>query len=165
MRTAVIDSGMMNAADIIEIKKRLLQICVGDLRRQLDALNVAMAEAQADANEHKGAMESRYDTFKEESQALRDGFARQIQEIGDALGVLEQLTPGSASTIQLGAIIETTRGDYFVSTGLVDEEIEFRGRSYHPVSFASPLVSELRRARVGNTISFRGDVFKLLAVR
>jgi len=155
---------MKSGDDILAQKKALLGMCVAKLREKVAMLKTAMDEAQKDANEHKGAMESRYDTFKEEAQALRDGFARQIQETGEALAMLEQAEPHPSSIIQLGAIVVTSKGRYFISTGLLDSDIALDGHEYQLVSFASPLMKAMRQVRVGTDVTFGKEKFRLVEI-
>ena len=62
----------------VKIREILINTCKKELEKQLNELKKAMDDAQFEANQHIGAMESRYDSFKEEAQARVSGFARQI---------------------------------------------------------------------------------------
>jgi len=106
----------------------------------------AMDTAQAEANEHKGAMASRYDTFKEEAQALRDGHAKQCQELAEVLARIQQLQPSGCTRIGLGAVLITSGGNYFVSSGLVDGPLVVDGVEYECINPHAPL---LRRLQAG----------------
>ncbi len=61
----------------LKIKKQLVEFIIKDLDNKIHSYEDEMKKAQKEANSHIGAMESRYDTFKEEAQMLTDGFARQ----------------------------------------------------------------------------------------
>ena len=54
-------------AENLQIKKKLIEICKHELETRIELHKRAMEEAQEEANAHKGAMESRYDSFKEET--------------------------------------------------------------------------------------------------
>ena len=55
-----------------QLKDQLLEDLQAELRRMLVVARVNAHEAQQEANYHIGAMESRYDTFKEEAQYLTE---------------------------------------------------------------------------------------------
>lgn len=56
----------------IEIKKKIIELLRLELENKTDFLKNAIDDAQKEAASHKGRMESRYDTFKEEAQTKRD---------------------------------------------------------------------------------------------
>jgi len=131
---------------------------------QIAKLKKAMDDAQYDANQHKGAMASRYDTFKEEAQALRNGFAVQVQKTSDVLAVLEQIVLRKASTVEPGSVILTDEDAFFVSIGLLDEPLEVSGVKYECVSPTAPIIQKLRKAQVGNSVDLGGRKIRVLNV-
>ncbi len=147
----------MKTTDMTEMKTELLRQCKENVRSQLEHAKRAMDEAQREANSHKGAMASRYDTFKEEAQALRDGFAMQVQDFGDALALLDRISPDACHQICVGSVLRIEQDGeprtIFVSTGLVSKPLTFEGEEITAAAFGSPLVRALRNARVGQTIS------------
>ena len=56
--------------NIKEEKIEILGVLLSSLLGMVEQAKSAMADAQAEANYHIGAMQSRYDTFKEEAQYL-----------------------------------------------------------------------------------------------
>jgi len=148
----------------LEIKRQLLSECIGRLEEKVRTAKEAMDEAQQTANAFKGAMESRYDTFKEEAQALRNGFARKVQEVGEILAIMRQVNIEETDVIGVGSVIETDKRCYFVSTGIVDDEIEIDGRTFHFVGFRAPIVQAFRGIRPGETVELRGAKFKLIKI-
>jgi hypothetical protein len=142
--------------DALQIKKQLLELVKKILHRKISDFKKAMDSAQHDANQHKGAMESRYDTFKEEAQALRDGFALQLQRTSDTLAAIEQIELKRSTGVDSGAIIVTSEESYFVSTGLIDEPLEVNGVQYECVSPTAPVIQKLRKAGVNSSIEIAG---------
>lgn len=94
-----------------QLKDQLLEDLQAELRRMLVVARVNAHEAQQEANYHIGAMESRYDTFKEEAQYLTEAQKlRQLQLQGQlhATERLQQalrLRPEPITRVQLGALI------------------------------------------------------------
>ena len=68
-----------------DLKRQLLQECLRIQNEQISAAKTAMNEAQESANEHHGAMEDKFESFREACQIQRDMFARQLDE---AMGVI-----------------------------------------------------------------------------
>ncbi|MFC1760439.1 hypothetical protein ACFLZD_02840, partial [Candidatus Neomarinimicrobiota bacterium] len=98
------------------IKKILLEKCKNELESEIDILKKAINDAQFEANQHKGAMESRYDTFKEEAQARKSGFELQLFKKYKILNLLKSIHENSiCKNVGVGAIVETSKDNYFIS--------------------------------------------------
>lgn len=150
--------------DKIELKKILIAHCMTKLQHSADELKKAMDSAQEEANAHKGAMQSRYDTFKEEAQALRNGFAQQLDSVLRTSSIINQISPQITDNIQLGSVVETSDGNYFISTGIVDEPIKVDGKEYLFINFGSPICQALKSSRVGDKVSFRGKNIEIVDI-
>ena len=148
----------------VEKKQRLLEICKLELEKMIHDARAAMDRAQDDANQHVGAMISRYDTFKEEAQALRDGFARQVQDLAETLAVMKQIQPRASGSVQAGAIIRTSEDAYFISTGLVQRAVDIDGVKHHFISYSSPFVQQARRVPLGSKVQAGDRVVVIVAV-
>lgn len=93
------------------LKLQLLTMLQQELRRMCELAIAGAHEAQQEANYHVGAMESRYDTFKEEAQYLTEAqklrlltLQGQLQECVRLHSLLaKQQRPNQH--IQLGALI------------------------------------------------------------
>lgn len=96
--------------NIYEIKQHLIKLVVGVLEEQLEAAIRGEKDAKDEAAEHKGAMESRYDTFKEEAQYLAGGHALRRTEIERWLGELQAFRDDSrcfrlTDKVRMGVIV------------------------------------------------------------
>jgi hypothetical protein len=131
----------------LQIKKQLVDLVIDRLKKKLELLKRGKDQAQADANEHVGAMESRYDTFKEEAQTLVNGFAMQIQKTSNVLASIQQLPLKIHTAIEIGTVILTGGGAFFVSTGLIEEPLEVDGAKYECVNLGAPIVQKIQKAR------------------
>lgn len=65
----------------------LLQIA----RKRWQEVKKASKDAQARANEAEGAMQSRYDTFKEEGQYLAGGLKIRCNELSETVTIIESI--------------------------------------------------------------------------
>lgn len=144
-----------------ELKSELINQVRTRLSEMIHRQKHAMAESQKEANSHKGAMASRYDTFKEEAQALRDGHAQQLQVLVAAAQIVEQLRPVPCENVGMGSLLLTDQGNYFVCTGLVDEAVIVAGTAYECVNIAAPLIRQFRAVPKGSAIKTPGGITTL----
>ncbi|MGD0816695.1 MAG: hypothetical protein ABSA83_24150 [Verrucomicrobiota bacterium] len=147
-----------------EVKLKLISGCLTALNDKVALQKHAMDAAQAEANTHKGAMSSRYDTFKEEAQALRNGHAKQCQLLGEVIAQIHQLEVRPCTKASMGAVVQTDAGNFFVSTGLVDAPITVDGLQYECIGPTTPIVQQLRGLAIGQTIRAFGREIRLIRV-
>lgn len=74
----------INKRDLIEKLLNLTKTKEAEIRR-------ASKEAQERANEAEGAMQSRYDTFKEEGQNLAGGLKIRHEELKASVSIIEEI--------------------------------------------------------------------------
>lgn len=72
-------------------KVSTLEQGIAEVKKMIDMAKKNMKEAQEEANYHKGAMESRYDTFKEEAQYLVAANEKRISELEVFVGLMDKL--------------------------------------------------------------------------
>jgi hypothetical protein len=148
----------------IELKTELINAVREKLHEKIMSQRSAMAEAQNEANSHKGAMASRYDTFKEEAQALRDGHARQLQTLAEVAAQFQQLKASHCDQVVLGALVVTDQGKFFVSTGLIGDAVTVDGEEYECVSATAPIMCQMRGKSTGSTVATPGGPITLLDI-
>jgi hypothetical protein len=148
----------------IELKTELINLVRERLQEKIMRQRSAMAEAQKEANCHKGAMASRYDTFKEEAQALRDGHAQQLQSLAEVAALMHQLQPSHCAQVALGALVFTDQAKYFVSTGLIDDALTVNGDEYECVSVTAPIMNQMRGKSKGGTVTTPGGRMTILDI-
>lgn len=146
-------------------KKRLFESLCEQLRTMINEASAARLVSETESRAHKGAMSSRYDTFKEEAQALAGGHGKREMNLKQELSrLLSFLTyPGvlaPADKVQPGAIVrvkDLNSGDeiYYliVSAGggldLDADDIKFKA-----LSFSTPLGHALLRKEEGDVVEF-----------
>lgn len=104
------------------IKTIILDRIIEEVETQIKNAERGRLDAIEESKAHKGAMESRYDTFKEEAQYLAGGYATRLVELGKTLGALKSIRD-YPPTIAMGsgyAIVEVenlddgSRAKYFL---------------------------------------------------
>ncbi|WP_242928313.1 hypothetical protein [Pontibacter vulgaris] len=147
----------------LELKKKLLQECSKLLTTQINAAKAAMDEAQESANEHQGAIEDKFESFREACQIQRDMYARQLDELISTMGVLKRINATKLNNeISMGAVVMTELQNYFIGVSL--GEIKIDGESFYAISGMSPLYKAMAGKTTGDTFEFRDKTYKILQV-
>ncbi len=150
------------------LKAALLAECHRRQQEKAAAARRAMDDAQASANDASGAMEDKFESFREACQIQRDLFARQLDDALTGLAVLQRVAdqPPVAPTVAgLGALVETDRGGRFfltISLGPVPDPLG--GTPWLAVSTHAPIGQALVGRRVGDALAFRGEQHRIMAL-
>ena len=147
-------------AQELELKKRLLQECTKLLNTQIKAAKDAMDDAQESANEHQGAIEDKFESFREACQIQRDMYARQLDELITTMGVLRRINATKESKeVAFGAVVQTSLQNYFIGVSI--GQIELDGETYYAISGMSPVFKAMAGKTAGETFEFRGQEYKI----
>lgn len=147
----------------LETKKRLLHESIQILNMQINAAKEAMTEAQNSANEHDGAMEDKFESFRENCQIQRDMYARQLDELISTMALLRRINATKVNhDVSLGAVVHTNLQNYFIGVSL--GEIKVDGESYFAISGMSPIFKAMAGKTTGDTFNFRDKEYKILLV-
>ncbi|WP_299821440.1 hypothetical protein [uncultured Pontibacter sp.] len=147
----------------LETKKRLLQESIQILNTQIKAAKDAMDEAQNSANEHDGAMEDKFESFRENCQIQRDMYARQLDELISTMALLRRINATKSNhDVSLGAVVHTELQNYFIGVSL--GEIKIDGESYFAISGMSPIFKAMAGKTAGETFNFRERDYKILQI-
>lgn len=104
------------------VKATILDRLIEEVETQIKNAERGRQDALEESKVHKGAMESRYDTFKEEAQYLAGGFTARLVELGKTLGALKSIkdhpptiTKGSGyAIIEAENLDDGSRTKYFL---------------------------------------------------
>jgi transcription elongation GreA/GreB family factor len=147
----------------LEVKKKLLQECSRILNLQIKAAKDAMDEAQESANEHQGAIEDKFESFREACQIQRDMYARQLDELMITMGGLRRINATKLNAeVSPGAVVQTDLQNYFIGVSL--GEVKVDGDSFFAISGMSPLYKAMEGKTTGDTFTFRDKEFKIVQV-
>lgn len=145
----------------IELKQQLLKECRRMLREQVAHAKSAMDEAQESANEHQGAIEDKFESFREACQIQRDMFAKRLEEALSRQALLNRVVATKLNKdIMLGSIIKTDGHNYFISISL--GEVKLGEEVYFVISAMSPVFKAMVNKQPGDTFEFRGNRIKIL---
>jgi hypothetical protein len=119
---------------------------------------------QESANESQGAIEDKFESFREACHIQRDLYARQLDEALTGLQVLQRVSdmPPPKDQPSLGSIVVTDSQTYFIALSL--GEIKLDGQTFCAISAFSPLYQAMRTTRTGEAFSFRGKSYQMQAV-
>lgn len=140
-----------------EIKSELIKICRAEINRLLTFYEERMEEEQKTANMYKGAMESRYDTFKEEVQERKNMHAVKADNLLRIKSVILSSDNNEFSSVIPGAVVETSFENYFILSFLFYEPIIIDGKEFYTISLDSPIGKAITGKRQGETIIFNGN--------
>ncbi len=144
----------------MDIKRIILDRVIETVREQTRNAEEGRQRAVQESVFHKGAMASRYDTFKEEAQYLAAGYSTQLQELNRILGTLESLRtdPPTIKWGSLYAIVELEDCEdlsisvYFLLPAGGGEIHEVNGEKITVLTIGSPAASALIRGVPGTTV-------------
>jgi len=147
----------------LALKQRLLNECLRIQNLQIQTAKSAMDEAQESANEHQGAMEDKFESFREACQIQRDMFAKQLDEAITTLSILKRINATKENkNIMLGSVVITNTQKFFISVSL--GEISVEGEKYFAISAMSPLFKAMVNKNVGEEFSFRSNNYRIEAI-
>ena len=122
-----------------------------------------MLQAQQSANEQKGTMGDKFESFREQMQIERDRYARLYQDALDIGRSLEKInTEKPNELISLGAVVLSDFQNLFISAGL--GAIKLPEGNFVAVSTASPIYQHLAGKKSGDEFVFRDKKYKIFEV-
>ncbi|MCC2544975.1 hypothetical protein LJY25_00840 [Hymenobacter sp. BT175] len=145
----------------VALKQELLAECRRLQQQKVDTARQAMLDVQESANESQGAIEDKFESFREACQIQRDLYARQLDEALSGLQVLQRLPDAHTPRNQpgLGSVVVTDSQTYYISLSL--GEVKVGGQTYCAISAFSPLYLAMAKTQVGETFSFRGKTHRI----
>lgn len=131
-----------------------MQECTRILNEQINAAKAAMDDAQESANESQGAIEDKFESFREACHIQRDMYARQLDELISTMGLLKRINATKAfKEAAFGTVVQTDSQNYFIGVSL--GEIKIDGVSYFAISGMSPVFKAMAGKTAGESFSFR----------
>ena len=131
-----------------EIKQQLLKECRKIIKDQIANAKKSMDEAQESANEHQGAIEDKFESFREACQIQRDMFAKQLEEALSRQALLNRVVATKLNKdIMLGSIVKTDAQNYFISVSI--GEVKLNDEDFFVISAMSPVFKAMVNKQVG----------------
>jgi hypothetical protein len=146
------------------LKQQLYQAILETIGFKIDSLQQAIHAAQADAQqETKSSAGDKYETGRAMMHLEVEKLSSQLSEMMKGKKVLDQIDPLKPSSIvQLGSVIITSNGNYFLS--ISGGTLSAEGKVFFCISPASPMGSLLTGKRSGDTFTFRNQQVNILDV-
>ncbi|WP_245590647.1 hypothetical protein [Adhaeribacter aquaticus] len=147
----------------LALKQRLLTECIKIQNAQIQNAKSAMDEAQESANEHQGAIEDKFESFREACQIQRDMFAKQLDESISTMAILKRINATKENkNIMLGSVIITNLQKFFISVSI--GEITVEGEKFFAISAMSPLFKAMVDKTEGEEFSFRDKTYRIESI-
>ncbi len=161
-------------------KKEIFMILARRAQDMADRAREGRDDAQREANSHVGAMESRYDTFKEEAQYLAGAQQKRLQEITAAAIKINEITNndhlmrGEFSRVSIGCLVTVfdeqrdAEKKMVVSPVLGGEKIQWGDVEFVVVTPESPigklLIGRAIDDEMNVTIAKRNQTYRILSI-
>lgn len=151
-----------------KLKLKMLNQIIKTLESEIKTSETGLDTAETESRFHKGAMQSRYDTWKEESQYLAGAYGKTLVELREklsSLNVLKNKPPaiehgGVYAVIKLEDMDTGDRSIYFLLPAGGGTEFEDSGKTIKVVSLGAPISNALIgkheddevRIKIGNSV-------------
>lgn len=146
------------------IKELLIKECVRHTESRILAISRALELVSESRNdETKSSAGDKYETGRAMMQLEEDKNRSQLARVQQVMNTLHRIsTLGNSDKAELGSLVETDKGSYFISIGLgkvmVDKEV------YYCVSIDSPVGELLMGREAGEKIEFNGSSRRILSI-
>lgn len=118
---------------------------------------------EALGTESKSTAGDKHETGRAMIQLEMERAGHQLEQAEQLLAALQAINPEQAAdTVQLGSMVQTDKGVFYVSVGL--GKVLFDEDTYFVVSPTAPVAKVLLGKRAGERASFNGQEIKLLQV-
>ncbi len=126
----------------------------------LASLNDAL---DSTANETKSTAGDKHETGRAMAQLEQEKIGSQLTEIGKLKEVLFRINPEKSSIkIELGSLVETSTGIFFISIGI--GAFTFEGKSVFCITPMAPVCQQLLGKQAGDTIEWQGKKIAITSV-
>ncbi|MEI6507127.1 MAG: hypothetical protein WCO54_01500 [Bacteroidota bacterium] len=141
------------------LKHKIYNECIRLLEARISDYRIAMNAAQEAANsDDKSSAGDKYETARAMGQLDRDMNAKQLFEAQSELQSIIKIDLDYISeSAQIGSLIETSNGIYFIAVGIGVLEIE--KQKIIVLSPKSPLAKEMMSKKIGNQFLFNSKEF------
>lgn len=145
----------------MEIKQKLYNKCVSLVEEKLELLQKAIDESQkALSSESKSTAGDKHETGRAMIHLEMEKNGKVFAETNKLKKVLAQLNPDKkCNKVELGALIKTNKGNYYLSISLGKLEID--NENYFALSPVSPLAKQMLGLKGGSEFEFNRNKFRI----
>ncbi len=146
------------------IKKNLYQTCSEFVENRAKTVGeIITSNQKALQSETKSSAGDKHETGRAMLQLEMEKASQQLASIDQMKEVLGKINPEKISTtVQLGSVVITTLGNYFLSIGM--GKIELNKTIYYAVSTSSPIGKILLGTKVGESLVFNAKEIQISTV-
>lgn len=132
------------------------------LAQKAQKLNELIAQTREANLETKSSMGDKYETSREMvAQEIRN-LQRQLSEVQNQRDALVKLNSAPSKSVELGALVETGAGLFYVSAPV--GQLNLDGRTIMTVSPEAPLIKAMQGCTPGGTFSINNRLETLVAI-
>ena len=133
----------------------------------LERINESVTEINSindsKANETKSSAGDKYETGMAMLQMEEQKANVQLAKAKELQKTLSMIDPTEKQdSAELGSLVETLNGNYFISIGL--GQIEIGGKSIFVLSIASPVGHQMKGKKAGDVFQFNGNTIEIIKV-
>ena len=141
------------------LKQQLYDFCAEYVDQRIASYKKAMHDAQEAANsEGKSSAGDKYETGRAMMQIERDKNAKQLEEALKLDKTLKSFSPlKENSLIDLGSLIHTDKGIFYISISA--GKIEIEKKHYFAIAPTAPLALLFINKKKGDTVSFNNTTY------
>ena len=146
-----------------DIKTVIIDRIIDKVETQIKNTERGRLDAIEESKAHKGAMASRYDTFKEEAQYLAGGYAARLVELGKTLRALKSIRDYSPTITKCSgyAIVEVknlddgSKAKYFLLPAGGGDTYEVEGEEITILNVGAPMARAFMGAVPGDEVEIK----------
>jgi hypothetical protein len=141
----------------VEIHETILKLLTNSIVHATKDYELAKESRDSDTKSSAG---DKFETGREMMQREMDKISASIDQSKNQLNFLSKINLNRPySTVDLGCLIITDQGIYYISIGL--GKVEINAEIIYAISLDSPIGQLLKGKRVGDELEFRGKTLKI----
>ena len=141
----------------VEIHETILKLLTNSIVHATKDYELAKESRDSDTKSSAG---DKFETGREMMQREMDKISASIDQSKNQLNFLSKINLNRPySTVDLGCLIITDQGIYYISLGL--GKVEINAELIYAVSLDSPIGQIFKGKRVGDILEFRGKTLKI----
>ena len=141
----------------VEIHETILKLLTNSIVHATKDYELAKESRDSDTKSSAG---DKFETGREMMQREMDKISASIDQSKNQLNFLSKINLNRPySTVDLGCLIITDQGIYYISIGL--GKVEINAEIIYAISLDSPIGQLFKGKRVGDILEFRGKTLKI----
>lgn len=135
--------------ELVDEKIHLLQLRFDDLNKDL-------------SSDHKSSAGDKHETSRSMTQLEQEKLSAQLSQFAIQKEIISKLNQSNTDKVQLGSIVKTTQGQFFISIGL--GKVTINNNDLFCISASSPIGQLLLNLEVGQSYTFNGKTNTIVEI-